>query len=119
MRVLIVGAPEAADGIAEQLAAAGVEPRTSAPGPEPDGIPALAATLLELERELTDRSPAAVVLADRGDRALAAALVATKLLVPVFAAGTQKSSGSAENERLLGLLAEAAEPADLPTLLSR
>src|SRR5919106_3407415 len=96
MTALVIGAPGPAGELAAALRAAGVEASADEDRPdEPQSgeIAALAAELLRLETSLSERRPAAVVLADAGDRALAAALVATKLLVPVAGVGLDGSEG--------------------------
>jgi hypothetical protein len=65
---------------------------------------ALAETLVALERELERDPPDAVLLADDSDAALAAALVATKLLVPVEAV-EGATAGDGVNARLISQLA--------------
>jgi hypothetical protein len=118
METLIVGGRDAATGLAERLADAGVEARTSAPAAAGETIPELAAALVALEGEIAADRPRTVVLADRGDRALAAALVATKLLVPVLAVADPGGPGTAgENDRLLDVLAEPVKIDALPKLL--
>jgi hypothetical protein len=127
MKALIVGAREPTDALAARLAAQGIEADVDAPegeGAAGEQIPVLAASLVALESRIVAERPGTVVLADRGDHALAAALVATKLLVPVLAvagndAGGGSDAGTGENERLLALLAESAEIGSLPTLLRR
>ena len=66
----------------------------------------LAVALVALEGEL-EQSPATIVLlADDSDAALAGALVATKLLVPVVAAEAA-TAGEGVNARLISQLAAA------------
>jgi hypothetical protein len=122
MKTLIAGSAETATALAERLADDGIDARTSTPEGEVDAIPALAASLVELERRIEEERPEMVLLADRGDHALAAALVATKLLVPVTAVGASDDppddgAAGGENTRLLGLLADEVEIGALPTLL--
>lgn len=66
----------------------------------------LARALVELERELQADPPELVVLADDSDTALAAALVASKLLIPVEAAAEATSAGSV-NAALISQLTAA------------
>jgi hypothetical protein len=110
MKVLLVGESEAVGGLLESLRDDGVEARADA-GPTGSGmgeIAALADELVRLEAGLRESPADAVVLADAGDSALAATLVATKLLIPVvFVAGAQ--GGNAE---LLAQLADRKLSAD-------
>jgi hypothetical protein len=62
--------------------------------------------LIELERELDVDRPAAVLVADASDAALAAAIVAAKLLIPVVAAEPARA-GDGVNSRLISQLAPA------------
>ncbi|MGH2953592.1 MAG: hypothetical protein ACRDK9_06165 [Solirubrobacterales bacterium] len=124
MNALIAGSLEPTRALAERLAAEGIGAQTSVPGATREPIPALAASLVELERRISAQRPGMVVLADRSDHALAAALVATKLLVPAALVRDGGDSGSGEdvpgageNHRLLGLLAQPVEIDALPTLL--
>ena len=117
MEALIVGDSGAAGELAAGLAAEGIETRISVPGAPQDGVAGLGAAMIELERELVERRPAAVILADRGDRALAATLVATKLLVPALAVATDRRAAGGDNDRLVELLAEVVEAGRLPRLL--
>jgi hypothetical protein len=117
MRALVIGASGPAAELAEALRAAGVEASVDngsvGPGQESQ-IAAMAAELVRLEEALRDEPPAAVVLADAGDRALAAALVATKLLIPVAGVGLDGSDG--ENADVLAQLTDrklSADPAEI------
>jgi hypothetical protein len=67
-------------------------------------IAALARELLRFESRLRQAPPSAVLLTDRGDTALAAALVATKLLIPVAAVGDE--GGANQNSALLAQLVD-------------
>jgi hypothetical protein len=75
-------------------------------GPEPaePSIAGLAALLVEFERSLDEVRPDRVLLADDSDRALAAALVATKLLIAVEAGPAARDPATA-NGRLIAQLA--------------
>ena len=120
MAALVTGAPGPAGELAAALRAAGVEASVDEPPdtPHPGEIAALAAELLRLEASLSERQPAAVVLADAGDRALAAALVATKLLIPVAVVGVDGAEG--QNEDLLAQLGDrklSADPAEIAAWL--
>jgi hypothetical protein len=70
----------------------------------------LAELLIELERSLSADPPDRVVLADDSDRALAAALVAAKLPVPIEVDVTPTDRPSV-NARLIAQLAAAYTPA--------
>lgn len=67
---------------------------------------ALARALVSFDAEVSGRRPISVLLADDSDAALAAALVATKLGIPVAATGVA-SDPSSVNGRLIAQLAEA------------
>jgi hypothetical protein len=116
VRAVVIGTRATAARLADELAANDVEaspPALDRSGAEEGGIPALASALIALERELAANPPDAVVLADAGDLALAGALVATKLLIPVGAVG---AGGEATNADLLRLLADRAlsgDPAEI------
>ena len=73
-------------------------------GRGPESIATLARALVELEARLEHERPESVVLEDDSDMALAAALVASKLLIPIEASATAISGGSA-NGRLIAQLA--------------
>ncbi len=76
-------------------------------GADPEGSSApLARALVEFEAQVTAQRPDLVLLADDSDSALAAALVATKLLIPVAAAEPARDPSS-PNGRLIAQLAEA------------
>jgi hypothetical protein len=113
MTALIVGDQDRAHELAAALAEAGVKAEVRAFEPAGDGareIGALAHELVEIERALTGEPPVAVVLADAGDGALAATLVATKLLIPVAAAGLDSSPGT--NAAVLAQLVDGKLSAD-------
>jgi hypothetical protein len=112
MRALVTGAPERAGQLADSLRAADLEAvaddvRQEAPESE---IAALAQELVRLEEVLLERQPAAVLLVGAGDRCLAAALVAIKLLIPVAAVGLDDATG--ENAMLLAQLVDRKLSAD-------
>jgi hypothetical protein len=77
--------------------------KAGAQAPEPS-VARLASLLVELERSLSADPPDKVVLADASDDALAAALVATKLLIAVEAAPGAIDPQSS-NGRLIAQLA--------------
>jgi hypothetical protein len=115
MTVLLVGDLGAA-ALLEPLRVAGVE--ASADERSDYGrrgeIAALAEELLRFESNLGAARPSAILLTDTGDTALAAALVATKLLIPVAAVGLEQAEG--ENALLLAQLADrklSAEPGEI------
>jgi hypothetical protein len=73
---------------------------------DPSSSAPLAQALTGFEAEVTGQEPALVVLADDSEQALAAALVATKLLIPVAALPAARQPSSA-NGRLIAQLAGA------------
>ena len=75
----------------------------AARAPEVASVAGLARLLLEFERMLRDDPPDRVVLADDSDEALAAALVATKLLIPLDATASTRAPTST-NGRLIAQL---------------
>lgn len=85
MKVLIVGSSEPVGALAAALVERGVEAEGhrlgGAGGPSAE---ALAASLVELERLVANRQPAAIVCLGPGDAATAAALVAGKAGVRLF-----------------------------------
>jgi hypothetical protein len=104
---LVVGDRIPADQVVEALTGYDRPARAWSPPGEAsrDGSSqALAEALLALERELERDPPGAVLLADDSDAALAAALVATKLLVPVQAV-EGAAAGAGVNARLISQLA--------------
>jgi hypothetical protein len=68
-------------------------------------IAELAGLLRSFEEELERDQPERVVLADDSDRALAAALVAAKLLIPIESRGA--SGAASANARVISHLASA------------
>jgi hypothetical protein len=112
MTALLVGETDAAAGLPEALRAAGVEASVDGPGdPEAEGeIATLARELLRFESRLREAPPSAVLLTDRGDTALAAALVATKLLIPVAAVGDEREGD--QNSAVLAQLVDRKLSAD-------
>jgi hypothetical protein len=116
MTLLLVGDSEATGRLLEPLSGAGIEATLDEhpPAVEKGEIARLADEMLRLEEALEAHRPAAVLLADASDRALAAALVATKLLIPVATVGLDRTDGA--NERLLAQLADrklTAEPGEI------
>jgi hypothetical protein len=77
--------------------------KTGAQAPEPS-VAGLARLLVEFERSLSGDPPDKIVLADASDDALAAALVATKLLIAVEATPDAIDPRTA-NGRLIAQLA--------------
>ena len=78
------------EALAEALVTAGIESAPARLGPDPAGDSAtavLAARLVEWENLLERLTPAGLVLSGDDDSALAAALSAAKLEVPVAAVG--------------------------------
>ena len=84
------------------------------PGAESAG---LATHLVEIERRLLAERPDSVALVGAGDEALAAALVATKLLIPIRIVDDSEEgdASQATNRRLIRLLAAPASPPTLPS----
>jgi|Tabmets5t2r1_1033131.scaffolds.fasta_scaffold99731_2 hypothetical protein len=116
MTVFLVGHRDAAAALLESLSDVGLEASVDEHPTAADKgeIAVLAEELLRLESALAERRPAAVLLADTSDRALAAALVATKLLIPVAAVDLDGTDGA--NARLLAQLADrklSAEPGEI------
>lgn len=109
MTKIIVRDPSAVMDLGE---ATGGEGRRFWPGPvaraeaERGSSAVLAAALVSFEAEAVARRPTSVLLADDSDAALAAALVATKLGIPV-AATEAASDPSRANGRLIAQLADA------------
>jgi hypothetical protein len=110
--VVLVGSKPEAVGLPDALRETGIEASAyehPAP-PETREIQGLAKELLRLESVLGDHQPTAVLLLDAGDRALAAALVATKLLIPVAAVGD--GGAGTTNAALLAQLVDRKLSAD-------
>ena len=108
MSVIIVGDPATARALAEGPEAPENARVWDAPAPaqasEATAVAALATALAALEADLQGQECEAMVLADDSEQALAGALVATKLLIPVFATARAADRGSA-NGRLIAELA--------------
>jgi hypothetical protein len=108
---LIVGEGSTAEALAQTLGqvaeTAGI---WAASGPvtadDPGSSAPLARELTRFEAEAVARKPDSVILADDSDASLAAALVATKLLVPLAAVDAAMRPSSA-NGRLIAQLADA------------
>jgi len=110
---LVVGARQAAERVAQALDAGGGDARIWAPAGEDaeDGSSQpLADALVGVEGAVEADRPAELVLADDSDAALAAALVAAKLLIPVGAVAEATRGGSV-NARLIAQLAPTYNPA--------
>jgi len=123
VRVLLVGAGEVADRLAETLSGPDVavervpEPASAEAGAEE--IAAIAKSLLEFEDLLAENGPAAVVLASRSDSSLAALLVATKLGLPTaFLEPLSEEAGDDVNARLIGQLADMKLAVDAEAILA-
>lgn len=109
MSVIIVGDPAAARAVSEgpeapENARIWAAPPVSGASEAP-AVAELATALAALEADLRGQECDAVVLADASEQALAGALVATKLLIPVFATARAADCESA-NGRLIAELAE-------------
>jgi hypothetical protein len=107
--VIIAGNPSSASALAETLARGGTEARAWSPEPpedagDPGSSAPLARALVSFDAQVQATKPEAVVLADDSDAALAAALVATKLLITVEAVPGASEAASA-NGRLIAQLA--------------
>ena len=78
----------------------------------------LAGAMIELERRMLAERPERVVLRSDGDAALAAAVVAAKLEIPIAHAPPEAAAGPAQalNRHLIALLAEAPP---IPRLTTR
>jgi hypothetical protein len=120
--------PTAAAELARALAAEGIELVAVELGSEPEGggvTAVLAARLVEWEELLRREAPAGVLLAAEDDAALAAALSAAKLELPVFAlragplARLLASAASEERGPEAAAGEIAAWAAALPTLSGR
>ena len=110
MSTVVVGEPEAAQRLAATLLES-EKPRIWAPQAPPADEPAhssgpLARSLVAFEADAMGQEPDLVVLADDSDAALAALLVATKLLIDVAADADARARSSA-NGRVIAQLAEA------------
>ena len=109
-RALVVGHASRARQAAEALAAGGREALAWDGAPEeawePGSSAMLARCLVALEEALERDPPAVVVVADDSDAALAATLVASKLLIPVEIAD-ESGAGESVNARLISQLAGA------------
>jgi hypothetical protein len=110
--VVLVGEQAETAPLLDALREVGVEasPYENPEVPETGEIQALAQELLRLESVLCEHPPTAIVLLDAGDRALAAALVATKLLIPV--AAVDQDGGETKNAALLAQLVDRKLSAD-------
>jgi hypothetical protein len=92
-----------------------VEHRRAEPpaGAGPEEITRIARGLRDLERELADQGPEAVLIASRSAAALAAVIVATKLGTPVARLEPPEDAASQDaNARLIRQLADTALPPD-------
>ena len=110
-QALIVGERVPTERVLEALATAGRRARAWSPEPaqadEAAGSSAgIARGLIGLEREMERDRPAEVVVADDSDTALAATIVAAKLLIPVEA----ELEGESVNARLISQLAATYTP---------
>jgi UDP-N-acetylglucosamine:LPS N-acetylglucosamine transferase len=87
MNALVVGHAEPAAALTSALAERGIGAELHALPRAPDdrAVASLAESLVELERRLTDERPALAVGVGSGDAALALAITAAKLGVPLVA----------------------------------
>jgi hypothetical protein len=115
MRVAIAGEPDASRELASSapkgVSVAILEPAGGGGDAPTSG--ALAATLVAIERRLEHERPDAVLLADASDTALAAALVGTKMLIPIGLLDGARTSAT-ENGRVLAQLGETDVPKIVP-----
>jgi UDP-N-acetylglucosamine 2-epimerase len=119
MRVLIVAENARAGPLAQALEAEGTAVRF-APQPAParggeEEIEQIAAALIAFEEVLRSDAPDAVLLAGSSNLALAAAIVATKLQIPVLGLaerGPVDDQGLELNRRLIERLADGLVAAD-------
>jgi len=125
MKALLVGEGTRAEALATALRRAGVRvdlrsEEASGPQAGRGDVGMLPREILDLERLLTGEPPDAVLVASDGDAALAAAIVATKLVVPLATLGEPGSAGrEAEvNRTLLTSLADARLADDPQTAAS-
>jgi hypothetical protein len=86
------------------------EDPAQADGDEPGSSAGLAAAIESFGAEFEAQRPGAVVLTDASDRALAALLVATKLLITVEAVADARDAAT-PNGRVIAQLAAAYTPA--------
>jgi hypothetical protein len=111
VRILLVGNTANTGALAEELNSAdqAVEQRLDDPpaGDGPDEIDQIAGDLRELERDLGDNGPDAVLLASDSSAALAAVLVATKLGTPVARLEVPGEDSPGPNARLIRQLTDA------------
>jgi hypothetical protein len=108
MTLIIVGERSMAAPVAEE-AQTGAKPRIWSPEPpaereHPGSSAPLARALAAFEADVAGQEVRSIVLADDSDAALAAALVATKLLIPVVAVASAREPSST-NGRLIAQLA--------------
>ena len=118
MKVLIVGENGSAETLGEALEAEGVEARRT-PGSRASGsgdeVGRIAAALVDLERLIEADPPDAVLLSSASNLALAAAVVATKLRIPVASLEGETADEdrlSGVNGRLIEQLADATLASD-------
>src|SRR5438093_10240411 len=119
MKVLIVGEEESRHDLAADLEADGLQvgrpPVGSLPGPHGDEVAEIAGALIAFERLFADDAPDAVLVASTSNLALAAVLVATKVMIPVVGLITPAERGdrmSELNRRLIARLADSTADAD-------
>ena len=110
---MLVDDGTAAEELAAALRDAGIEAERRSGASDspsrPGGVRGLAAEILAFERLLESRRPDAILLASDGDPAVAAAIVATKLRVPVATFADRDRAGleGEVNRTLLRALADA------------
>ena len=112
MRVLLVGNSEKAGNLAGALAGTDLavdrHPDGATHADGADEVDQIARDLRELERVLGENRPDAVLVASASNTALAAALVATKLEVPLLRLELPGEHSSGRNADLIDQLADAS-----------
>jgi hypothetical protein len=96
--VVLAGEKQALEALDAALRALGFEPRIHAP----EGLPG---TLVSLERALEENRPDAVIAVGTNEDAVALAITAGKLGVPLAAAGAGEGTQAADEQRIIGTLA--------------
>jgi hypothetical protein len=95
--VVIAGAPEAGAALAAKLGEEGVEAQYLTAEGLPDAF-------MSLERRIEAEKPAAAIAAGAGEEALALAVTASKLGVPLATVRAEESAGGEDRARALDAL---------------
>ncbi len=113
--VVLAGEKGASEGLEAALRESGLEARSHATG-------GLAEALVTIERDLEDARPDAAVAVGTGEAALALAVTASKLAVPLaWVPGTVPGTGDADESRILATLASldaGSDPARAADLIA-